>query len=226
MIHIDLPEPHVRSLPLRFNQFRYKLKSKEYLPIPRTARHRGFFETLESRATRRKFKALRQPALSELLWYSAKALATFTLPNGLRIQHRHTPSAGGIHPIDILTVDPVDARISLYDPIAHALCAVCDIKTRYAVRLLQKTQTLVPIQRASVLWFVAEFAKTLSKYKNGESLVWRDAGALLATVCLVSEALQLNCCPIGITGEPFISAALNSSARVVGVGGCLVGGRD
>jgi len=76
-----------------------------------------------------------------------------------------------------------------------------------------------------MLWFAAQFDRTLSRYNNGESLVWRDSGALAATIALVAECLHLSSCAIGITGEPFISQILDSKGALVGVGGLLIGQR-
>ena len=57
----------------------------------------------------------------------------------------------------------------------------------------------------AVLCLVAELQRTLSRYVGGMSLILRDSGALMATICLVATALGLASCPIGIGGE---SAAL------------------
>ena len=44
---------------------------------------------------------------------------------------------------------------------------------------------------------IAEPQKTLSKYTDGASLVWRDAGVLLGNLALVASYLNINFCPIG-----------------------------
>lgn len=85
-------------------------------------------------------------------------------------------------------------------------------------------ESMVPAPEATKTLLVAEPGKTQAKYFNHESLVWRDAGALLATMGFVAEALNLNYCPIGITGEPWASM-LSSEGNLVGVGAALIGGR-
>ena len=77
-------------------------------------------------------------------------------------------------------------------------------------------------QDGTVLLFVADFALSAAFYESGESLVWRDAGALLATLALTSEALHLNCCPLGFTGESIVQQIL-SADRFGGAGGMIVG---
>ena len=69
---------------------------------------------------------------------------------------------------------------------------------------------------------VAEPGKTAAKYANSESLVWRDAGVLLGYMSVVAEALGLGFCPLGITGQAYVSA-LSADARLTGVGLAVVG---
>jgi SagB-type dehydrogenase family enzyme len=223
MNRIDLLNPQPRKSPANFARFSYKVISKNYLPFPVQLGSKDFFSVLESRRTRRSFAPLSDMQLSNLLWYCGKVRETGSLSNGLPIQHRCPPSAGGIHPIDILLFETKAPRPVLYDGVAHALCELGGTRVGLVKRLLTRVNRLVPVQDSKVVWFVAEFDRTLSRYKRGESLVWRDAGTLLGMVCLTAEALGLNCCPLGITGEPYISRILNSRRLVVGVGGCLVG---
>lgn len=83
-----------------------------------------------------------------------------------------------------------------------------------------------PAEDGVLLWFVAQFGRTLGRYVDGESLVWRDAGALLATVYLVCEALGLACCAIGPSGDPDMPQIVGAENELRGVGGCIVGSRQ
>jgi SagB-type dehydrogenase family enzyme len=141
-------------------------------------------------------------------------------------EHRPHASAGGRHPIDIFIINTEDSKnsIYLYQPIFHSLAAL-DCQKEKVSELIEAINNVLPIQKGTIIWFGAQFAKTLSKYRNGESLVWKDVGVLTATITLVAEALNLNCCPLGITGEPFVSQIFASEKEVVGVGGILIGGR-
>jgi len=69
---------------------------------------------------------------------------------------------------------------------------------------------------------VAEPGKTSAKYSSSSSLVWRDAGVLLGHIGLAAESLGLNYCPLGITGEPWVSQ-LDSQGKLSGVGLALLG---
>ncbi|HUI28954.1 MAG TPA: nitroreductase family protein [Candidatus Acidoferrales bacterium] len=207
--------------------FHYNIERTCYLIKPDTKNSVSFFAVAESRRTRREFRRIPIEDLSALLWYTLKTRSTLTLQNGYMWQHRPTPSAGGRHPIDVLIYDHGNNQrtFELYDPIAHSLNLIHFPNPHPAEKLIEKIGNMIELQEATIILFAAQFGKTLTHYKNGESLVWRDSGALLATFGMMAEALSLNCCGIGITGEPYLSGALASGGLVTGVGGCLVGKR-
>jgi hypothetical protein len=91
---------------------------------------------------------------------------------------------------------------------------------------MKAVDEVIPIGGATILWLAAQFDRTMARYENGESLVWRDAGCFLGTLDLTAEALGMSFCQLGLTGEPWISQTLGSGHRVVGAGGCLVGERQ
>jgi SagB-type dehydrogenase family enzyme len=211
--------------PLASAKYHYQVGAKHYLSIPRSANDRTFFKIIHGRRTRRLFSEVSDKKLGEFLWHSGKIFASRTLANGRRLQYRCSPSAGAIHPVDILVIDSANDQISLYDPVGHALQSLRGPRAK--VRQLQEVaRGMVDPGAGRIFWFAAEFGRTLDVYQGGESLVWRDAGALVATFCYVAEALELNCCPLGSSGEPFISQFLNSAKMVIGVGGCVVGGKN
>jgi len=227
MKYIRLESPVLRRKELDFEAFGYDIKRTLYLVPPSELRPKSFWRVFDSRRTRREFKALGKNHLSALLWYSSKTGTCKRLRSGYLWQHKPTPSAGGRHSIDIIVCNykrNFDS-LELYDPISHSL-GVLDIKRPIVVeKLITRIRKIIPFNEATLIFFAAQFQKTLASYKNGESLVWRDSGALLATLYFVSEAMNLNCCGIGITTEPFLSEALGSDGLVLGTGGCLVGRR-
>jgi SagB-type dehydrogenase family enzyme len=224
MFLTDSTDPKPRETPLNSPRYVYHKLDKRYLPIPKSSRRDKFFTILESRRTRRHFRKISEANLGELLWYSGKTFNSRLLPNGRIVQYRCCPSAGAVHPIDILLLDTSKDSILIYDPVGHAV-ETLDGSREQVKELKKLAESIVEIEDGQIFWFAAEFNRTLDVYQNGESLVWRDVGALVATICYVCEALSLNCCPIGATGEPHVSTFLNSGTSIVGVGGCVVGVR-
>lgn len=225
MDYIRLASPEPRDEVQPHSEFQYQFAGDPiYLATPSTAIERPFVDVLEGRQSMRSFGQLPFESLSTLLWYSAHTYSSRREVSGFLWQHRAAPSAGGRHPIDILVVDcSTSARIALlYDPVSHSMRPLSEGK-RVGQGLYCLVDEIVAVQQATMLWFVAQPARTVSKYLNAESLVWRDVGALLAVIVLVAEALGLNCCPIGATGDPWLSAAIECDGALHGAGGCLVG---
>lgn len=227
MPRIDLLSPIKRGQELPYSEFAYQIRDVIYLPVPEILRGIAFLDVIEARRSRRDFAPLSIKDLSTILWFTAKTFSSKHEESGYNWQHRPTPSAGGRHPIDILITNQNPGRDAfyLYDPLAHALCELEVHDEEAGEELLCEIETALPIGGATIICFVAQFERTLSKYDHGESLVWRDSGALLALVCLVAEALQLSCCGFGITGEPWISRMFGAGNLLSGVGGCLCGNR-
>jgi SagB-type dehydrogenase family enzyme len=226
MRRIDLASPIPREVELPYSEFSYQVEEKSYLHHPTPLPDTSLPDVLVSRQSRRTFKTVPQQHLNSLLWHAGRAI-TVNSPKDPRWQHRPTPSAGGKHPIDLLIFpEPHTSQEAyLYDPVPHALAKLKVTNRLSLEQFLITTNQVVALEQATIIWFGAQFERTLSKYKDGESLVWRDAGALITTISLVAESLDLNCCAIGITGEPFISHMLDSKETVIGVGGLLLGQR-
>jgi len=222
-----LKEPRRREVNLPYEPYRFAARRITYLPIPpETVQSSSCLETVLQRITRRAFAPIGAAQLGTLLWFSAKTHARHRQQTSIHWEHRPAPSAGGLHPIHLLIIPVVadEGRVSLYDPHAHALIeleAGTDLPTRHFV---EKLSAVVHPGEGTIIWFAADFDKTLARYEAGESLVWRDAGALAATIGVVAEAMDLNCCAIGLSGDDWIATVL-PSPRFGGVGGCVVGSR-
>ena len=131
------------------------------------------------------------------------------------------------HPLNILIFrsEGESTVPELYEATAHALARVKLSTAEFLHQFLSHLNQVLKIEEGVIIWFAAQFDRTLAKYENGESLVWRDCGALLATISLVAEALDLNSCAVGITGEPYVSQMLTSNKQVIGAGGIILGAR-
>jgi len=221
--------PAPRSKGLTHARFTYAVTGLVRLPLPVRIRA-GCNRALTSRRSHREFSApLAMVNLSTLLWYTGKALETRSPVATLQgaWSHRVTPSAGGIHPIDILPlVRTANGRaLCWYDPWRHQLWRL-KVRSPSALREL----VALPAEilgaggaKATVIWYTADFAATRARYRDADSLVWRDAGCIQGITTLVAAALDFGCCLLGPTGEPFLSRILGLPLAVKGVGGCSLG---
>lgn len=182
---------------------------------------RDFFEVLQARRSRRAFSALQTNDLALLLWSCAGVLANTTSRYGFGLELRPTPSAGAIHPIHILINLPGERGWCRYDAHAHALFEI-EGAHQTLLPLRPQVEAIMDCRHATLILLVAEPGKSFAKYDHASSLIWRDAGALSATLGLAAEALGLNFCSLGITGEPWASN-LAATDVLTGVGLAAVG---
>lgn len=191
MKRVDLGEPSPRAEEIPYAEFCYETAGRLFLPEPTAAGSASsFLDVLNRRRSRRSFGSPSLEQMSALLWYSARVLHA-SMPRWPRWQQRPFPSAGGRHPVDIILMrmPGYSQDVLLYDPFAHAVSFIVMHERRCVEDLLAKTDAVVPVGDATVIWFVAQFDRTLSRYDNGESLVWRDVGVLIMTLSLVGEHL-------------------------------------
>ncbi len=217
-------DPIPREIELPYTEFKYSVIRKDYLERPDDRLDKTFLEVLYRRRSRRQFGALLRNQLATLLWHAVKTRENIRENSGFLWQHRSAPSGGGRHPVDILVIQHAlhEQNLAVYDPWSHALC---DLRFDPASleAFVNRVNNVLPIGDATILWFLAQNGRTLSKYENGESLIWRDSGALLATIYLVAESLDLNCCGVGITGDPLATTLVSATGEMQGVGGCVIG---
>ncbi len=79
--------------------------------------------------------------------------------------------------------------------------------------------------QATLLTLAAEHGRTETAYERSDSLTWRDAGCLLATLQLVSVWLGLAACPLGVLGDAIV-AACDPTGLLCGAGVLAVGEHD
>lgn len=134
---------------------------------------------------------------------------------------RPSPSAGAIHPIDVLLVHG-SSRVFRYAPLAHQLQMLCITRREYLEAFLEDCRQVLPDAAGTAIVLVGEMNRVAAAYTRPESLLWRDAGVLLQTLALVATAYRLAFCPLGILGTPVVRA-IGLSDHVSGVGVALIG---
>lgn len=181
----------------------------------------SFCDVVAARRSSRTFGPLTLTDISSLLWYSSRVLARQGSAMGFDLSQRPAPSAGAIHPIHVLACSSAQDSWQRYDPDRHCLSEVPHGLLAPRETMAQITPAVDP-QKGTLLWFAAEVGKTNSKYENPESLIWRDAGALIAHLGLVASYLGLHFCALGVTGATW-GIELNEAQLICGVGAALVG---
>ncbi|WP_139114613.1 nitroreductase family protein [Pseudomonas sp. 24 E 1] len=221
MTWIDLGDPLPRSSPERYVPIDWEVGEVSLLPICSSGLTQEFGEVLDARTSQRDFGVVNDQQLGAFLWHACRTRGVGASELGFDLEHRASPSAGAIHPIHVVLKRPRCERWWLYQPGAHELRELKHAAGRLAGLYEQSLKVLEGDDAVRIL-FLAEPGKTLGKYQDGCSLVWRDAGALLAVMALTATAQGLNFCSLGITGEPWAST-LADQGKLAGVGLALLG---
>jgi SagB-type dehydrogenase family enzyme len=221
-----LGSPRPRGRPLDQRDVSWPTRRALPLTPPVSSDASDCLRILGDRQTRRDFGFLSAKQLSKFLWHAARTRVSYRERNGRLFQSKPSPSAGGCHPHDLLIVRPSKEGLVafIYDSNTHALGELRCRKQRLQ-HFAKQVAKVVPIQRGTIIWLIGQPQRTANLYWNPESLLWRDAGALIAVMAIVAEALNLSFCPVGITGDLPLSQLLRQRHRLYGFGGAIVGGR-
>ncbi|WP_347928326.1 nitroreductase family protein [Pseudomonas helvetica] len=221
MTWIDLGNPTPKCLSTPYQPVDWATGAIQRLPAGSAMSTPPLLQVLEERRSVRDFAPLEDMGLANFLWYACRSHDTWASELGYELEYRASPSAGAIHPIHLIMKRPEDPRWWLYEPRGHFLAELTAAPLRLN-GLWEQSQQVVSAPQATLILFLAEPGKTLAKYQNGCSLIWRDAGAQLATMALAARAMKLNFCPLGVTGEPW-AGSLAEQGQLVGVGLALLG---
>jgi hypothetical protein len=160
-------------------------------------------------------------ALTTLLASVGACKERIDSPLGFPLERRGVPSGGAIHPVHLLVCDPGTRVLHRYDGDRHGLLQLAE---RAPSELVTECSEVLDLQRGTLLFFVAEPGKTAAKYEDPITVIWRDAGVLQGVLAVVAEAIGLNFCLLGLTGDPWL-AGLSQQGKLRGVGAAIVGSR-
>lgn len=201
--------------------YKWQIQHVQALNIPIEDIQITLGKALKLRKTRRFFELITIKQLAHFLWFSCRVQDTGNDVLGFSITKRPTPSAGAIHPIHVL-VHLGDGYWWRYNAFQHSLIRVDEHWLDAHKVYLSAKEVIDPGQGLAML-FLAEPGKSAAKYNQPESLIWRDAGAMLGIMSLVAEGIGLAFCPLGINGE-FDTEFLDQQHKLVGVGMAMIGG--
>lgn len=163
----------------------------------------GFFDVLDARCSS-VGKPVLVEQLSSLLWHSTRLRDRRVGRFGIGQESRFAPSGGGLHPIRLLVLPLEEEDGGLYSNHAHTLIPI-DPKAKTANR--ESMAEIFGDASGVTIQFAADSDLVAACYSNPMSLIWRDAGALAATICLVATALKLAAVPVGRLGTNIVEAA-------------------
>lgn len=218
-------DPLPRTTPLPFRQMDWPVSRIVRLRPPVPPPSADFAAVIEKRRSARRIRraALRETA--NYLAFACSPRATWGL-NTVR-SSRPSHSAGALHPVEVLLVAGGHRdRVFRLDPSQNALQSLRILHTPSLKSLDAKLTAMLPDALCDYLVLLGDPAVTKSQYSEPQSLLWRDAGALMQTLHLCATAYRLAFCPAGISGTELASATFGAGTRLIGAGVAVVGRPD
>lgn len=191
------PKPRpgaIASAPLRFaGDNLHPLPSPN--PLPRAL----FSDVIEARCSSIGGNVSDQQ-LGDLLFHLTRRLRGGMGRFGQEWEGRVSPSAGGLHVISLLCI-PMNgtAHVGLYDRDRHGIQTI-EQPDELRLANMASVHLLTGAKSGTTLQLLADAGRFNSCYDNGASLLWRDSGALAATISLLATSLGLTSVVLGRTG--------------------------
>lgn len=174
-------------------------------PVSDVGPSSSFADTLARRRSLRALAPLDAAVLGTALARAALVRRRWQGNDGYAETSRPAPSAGARHPHVLVVlaqqVRGLDHGAWVLDPDAACLRRANHDTAHCDRALAEVTDALrVDSPPPAVVFTVARLAATLARYPAGLSLLWRDAGALQATIHLAACDLGLDSCIVGTAG--------------------------
>lgn len=145
---------------------------------------------------------------------------------------RVSPSAGGLHPYVFVCIGDRDGRALMYAADTHSFhpfnvnhAELSDLNARQVGEALGRMPGTGPVPGVTVR-IIMDRTRVEAAYRNPDTLILRDAGALLAVALMVSEWLGLSACALGFIGTDFAARLGLPDDRFVATGGFQLSAGD
>lgn len=218
------PDPRPRLSPNAPDGIAWPVRSRSHCPLVAPPQDESFVAQLEAR---RSDRTMRPAPLREIV----NALAFAMRPRFVREDDVHnrtrrpTVSAGALHAVEIVIVDwRGSPRILRYDGMTHRLESLLITRPVSLRQFAMACASILPDAAGTALALIGDERRMGALYEHPISLLWRDAGALLQTLAMVSAAYRLAFCPLGILGGEVVDA-LGLDRRTARPLGCAAIGR-
>lgn len=182
-----------------------------------------FSEEITRRRTVRVCEPLDLDAVLSLLQFALKVRENGEGENMGRLR-KLSISAGAMHPLEALVVSgPEVVDPIIYNDLDDVFGTVQYTEPEFAAMEVAKLFAIAPRANGHLLLLVANLRHIAQAYKEYQSLVWRDAGALLQTLSLLATAKNHAFVPLGPSGNALLGALAKPHANYVAVGTGIIG---
>jgi len=179
------------------------------IPMPHVKKDddHGFFDVLDSRRST-VGESISDSQLATLLWNSTRFRSSGSGRFGMDWESRSAPSAGGLHPIQILCLPLGTTKFAgIYDVKKHEIFRPQKDITPSCDCNASNVKKLADARKGTTLQLIADQSKIDACYEDSESLLLRDSGALSSVICLVATACNLKSVILGRMGTKYVRMA-------------------
>ncbi|MCU7804260.1 MAG: hypothetical protein KZQ96_13765 [Candidatus Thiodiazotropha sp. (ex Lucinoma borealis)] len=206
------------SLPRQSLEKCWKVVKSVRLPREFDCPTADIFDLLEVRKSRREFEAMSMQDISTLLWFAQRQTATISGTDD-RVK-TPIPTAGALASVRTIVLRPSE-EAWVYGAVEHS-AEVLSAPIETCDRIRRSANEFFNIGEGSLLLFFAHRPHVERYYESPDSLILREAGVLLGTLGLISEALEFSFCPLGTVAEDWLETLLASGEQVVIPAGAAV----
>lgn len=201
-----------------YSEFRWPVKSCSRIERYKVSLGRSFIDVFENRRCYRELDRVPLELLAGALLFALEPRWLNDADN-LKRTKRPSLSAGALHPISVIVF--YERHVYLVNSERAELeCLEFPEQTR--LHWIEKCNQVLPKANGAFLALVADIARPQSAYENFQSLLLRDAGALLQTIGLVAELFGLGFCPMGVLGTE-VANGFDSNGQLWAVGAGAIG---
>ncbi|MBX3532676.1 MAG: hypothetical protein KF849_18925 [Rhizobiaceae bacterium] len=174
--------------------------------------------------TRRSRRTLSEAPLEDVAFVVRETLRTDFLgaDHNSGRKRKAVVSAGALHPIKGVLIGR-EPRPLVYDDDGDRFISVEVRDRRQFDEFREACRAVVPTANGHWVALVADTRELERLYMHCDSLLWRDAGAVIQTMAFIAEAAGLAFCPLGILGHQLLRALLPSDPALVALGVVAIG---
>lgn len=215
-------EPLPRTTPSVWTPYKFDVVTTEVLTRPGPPSSRSFADVIAKRRSTVNYP-IKLSSVAELLWYAVgwKGYAPRGRA-GLPIAWSTSPSSGGLQSINVICISDDGSAPRVYDPVNHAFLVLRADNELVHLENRKAVSSVTGSHNGCTLRLISDRSKLCAAYENADSLVLRDAGAVLATIGLCAEWLGLSACSLGFLGNAMLPLLALPEERFRSVGGIQI----
>jgi hypothetical protein len=130
-------------------------------------------------------------------------------------------SAGALHAVDVVFI--VGAEAYRIDRRRRSLQRL-ETSKPHSLRLFQtRVASVLPEGKGAIVSLIGNLPLIANYYENPGSLLFRDAGALLQMLAMISDAYGLGMCQIGLLGREVVESLGLNIRMAIPLGSAMIG---